>query len=243
VRQHKDIEGTYYIIKKAFEDDKLKRSLLMPFALALIVYGVFTYYGRSDQGVGAIAALVGLYLMGKMVHLGDTLRGFWNDLTGAISQGKFTVFTSVLAALLVASGGINALAQLQPDRNVLAYTLAFASFMLWWLVGAALIHLAGRVLDQYLREPRDVWGLWMMPFSLVALGLMGSAMLAAFSRAIAGSEFTLTGPEFVSVAAGVVVAFVGKGSHMAIRSALRKRGVELPATAPAPQEQQPAKAP
>lgn len=223
VRQHKDIEGTYYIIKRAFEDEKLQRSLLMPFALALIVYGAFAFYGRADQGLGAIAALVGLYFMAKIVDVGGTLRGLWGDLIGALKTGRFTIFTSVIAGGLVISGLINALAQVRQDPNLLAYTLDFAAFMLWWLVGAALAHLAGRALDHYLRDPREVWDLWIMPFSLVALGLMGSAFLSALSRAIAGDVFTFNAAEFVSLALGVVVAFAGAGSNAFIKNRLEKR--------------------
>jgi putative membrane protein len=238
VRQHKDIEGTYYIIKKAFEDEKLQRSLLMPFALALLVYGVFTWYGRSDQGLGAIAALVGLYFLAKIVDLGGTLRGLWADFLGALKTARFTLFTSVIGALLVISGAINALQQLAPDPNLLAYTLAFASFLLWWLVAAALVHLAGRALDHYLRDPREVWDLWIMPFSLVSLGLMGSAILAALARAIGGSAFTFTQGEFVTLAVGIVVAFIGAGSNAFIKNTLEKRR-----RAANPEEPEPARVP
>ncbi|HEV8361064.1 MAG TPA: DUF373 family protein [Candidatus Thermoplasmatota archaeon] len=239
VRQHHDIEGTYYIIKKAFEDDKLKRSILMPFALALIVYGVFAFYGRAAQGLGALAAMVGVYFLAKMVHAGEVVRGVASDLFNAMLQGKFTVFTSVLAALLVVSGAINALQQVGPDTNALAYTLAFAGAMLWWLVAAALVHVVGRILDTYFREPARVWDLWIMPFSLIALGLMGSAALGALGRAIGGSEFNFTAPEFVTLAAGVVIAFVGAGTNAFIKSTLHKRR----AAEGAPEEQAAAKAP
>lgn len=228
VRQHKDIEGTYYIIKKAFEDDKLKRSILMPFSLALIVYGLFAFYGKPDQGLGAIAALVGLYFMSKVVELGETLRSLWRDARGALETGKFTVFTFVIAAVLLVSGGINALQSVPADPNLLAYTLAFAAFMLWWAVGAALVHLAGRVVDHYLRDPVEVWSLWMMPFGLVALGLMGSAALAALARAVGGSAFTFTGGEFATFALGVVVAFAGVGSRALVRSRVERRRREAP---------------
>jgi putative membrane protein len=242
VRQHQDIEGTYYIIKKAFEDPKLQRGILMPVSLALIVYGAFAFYGQPERGLGGIAALVGLYFMAKILDLGGTLRGLWRDLTTAFLQGKATVVTSVIAGVLIVSGAFNALQQVAPDPNLLAYTLAFGSAMLWWLVGAALVHIAGRALDQYLRAPSAVWELWMMPFSLGALGLMGSAVLAALSRAIAGSGFSFTAPEFLTFAAGVVLAFVGLGTNAFIQSALKRRAARGPAPATAEATAEPAKA-
>jgi putative membrane protein len=223
VRQHKDLEGTYYIIKKAFEDDKLKRSLLIPLSLALIVYGVFAFYGRSDQGLGAITAIVGLYLVAKMVHIGEVVSGVLRDLYHALAAGKFTVFTSVIGALLLVTGAINALQLLPPDPNRLAYTMAFAALMLWWIVAAALVHIAGRTVDVYLREPAEVWGFWMMPFSLVALGLMGSAALGALGRAIGGSDFAFTQSELLGLALGVVIAFAGAGTNVFVKSKLEKR--------------------
>jgi putative membrane protein len=242
VRQHHDIEGTYYIIKKAFEDDKLRRSLLMPFSLALIVYGVFAFYDRSAQGLGAIAALVGLYFITKMLHLGQTVRDVMAELWSAMVSGKFTVVTSVLGGLLVLSGGISAVQSVETTSNVLAYTTSFASLMLWWLVGAALVHLAGRALDQYLREPASVWELWTLPFSLLALGLLGSAALAAVGRAIGGEQFTFTAGEFVSLALGVVIAFAGAGSNAFIKSRLGRRRPAETGLASTP-EQPAAKAP
>ncbi|MCA1813042.1 MAG: DUF373 family protein, partial [Halobacteriales archaeon] len=223
VRQHKDIEGTYYIIKKAFEDEKLKRGLLVPFSLALIVYGAFAFYGYPEKGLGAITAIVGLYFLAKMVHIGEVVIGVLRDLYHAMAAGKFTVFTSVVGGLLVIMGGINALQTAEPDANVLAYTLAFASVILWWLVAAALVHIAGRAVDVYLRTPVQVWEFWTFPFSLIALGLMGSAALSALGRAIGGSSFTFTGQEFVGLALGVVIAFAGAGSNVFVKSQLAKR--------------------
>lgn len=233
VRQHKDIEGTYYIIKRAFEDEKLQRGILFPLSLALIVYGVFAWQGQPDQGLGAIAALVGMYFLVKILDLGATLRGLWQDIVTGLKTGRFTLFTSVIAGVLVVSGGFNALQQVQPEANLLAYTLAFGSFMLWWFVGAALVHLAGRAVDHYLRDPAEVWDLWLMPFSLVALGLLGTSILAALARAIGGSAFTFTGAEFVTLALGLVVALLGAGSNAFIKSRLEKR--RRPETAPAPE--------
>lgn len=232
VRQHKDIEGTYYIVKKAFEDEKLKRGLLVPFSLALIVYGAFAFYGYPDKGLGAITAIVGVYFLAKMIHVGEVVTGVLRDLYRAMAAGKFTVFTSVVGILLVLMGGINAVQSVPPDANVLAYTLGFASVLLWWLVAAALVHVAGRALDVYLRAPLQVWELWTFPFSLVALGLLGSATLSALGRAIAGSSFTFTGPEFVGLALGVVVAFAGAGSNVFIKGQLAKR--HAPEREPAP---------
>lgn len=227
VRQHQDLEGTYYIIKKAFEDDKLKRSILVPFALALIVYGVFAFYDKADQGLGAIAALVGFYFIAKIVHLGDFLRGIVNDLTSALAQGKFTVFTSVIAGVLVLMGGSGALQSVPPNASSLAYAFAFGSAMLWWLVAAAMVHLGGRMLDTYVKGPRQVWDYWMMPFSLAALGLMGSAVLAASGRAIGGGPFSFLPSEALELALGIVVAFVGAGSNAVVKGRLGE-GHELP---------------
>jgi hypothetical protein len=84
-------------------------------------------------------------------------------------------------------------------------------------------------LDQYLKAPAEVWELWILPFSLLALGLTGSAFLAATSRAIGGAEFTFTAGEFLTFALGVVLAFVGWGSNAYIKTALGRR--QPPATA------------
>lgn len=223
VRQHHDIEGTYYIVRKAFEDEKLRRSILIPAALALIVYGVFAWYGRPAQGLGALATLVGLYFMAKIVRVGDVVREVLGGFTSALATGRFTLFTAVLGGLLVVAGVINTVQALPPDPNLLAYTLAFASAMLWWLLGAALVHVAGRVLDTYIREPGRVWEYWVMPFSLVALGLLLSPTLAAIGRAIGGEAFGFTAAEFVGLATGLVIAFVGVGSNAFVKSALAKR--------------------
>lgn len=225
VRQHQDLEGTYYIIKKAFEDDKLKRSILIPLSLVLIVYGVFAFYDRAAQGLGAITAIVGLYFLAKLLHLGDAVMGVLRGAYEEVASGRFTMVTSVVGGVLVLTGAFTAL-QLVPvgaDTNRLAFVLAFAGHILWWLVGAALVHVAGRALDAYVKEPVLVWEFWTFPFSLVALGLMGGAALAATGRAIEGAEFRFTGAEFLSLAMGVVIAFAGAGSNVLVRSQVQKR--------------------
>lgn len=184
VKQHADMESTYYVIKKALEDDKLQRSLLLPFALACMVFGVFALLGQVGIGLGAIFVTIGVSFLFKVLHVGPALRRVWNFFYLGITTGRITLYTILAGLLLAAVGAVfagRALWEVRHTYNVTILALFFVRDFSWWAVGSVLLMVSGKLVDAYLREGVILWSYWMMPFSLVSIGLLlhsGAQLLA-----------------------------------------------------------------
>ena len=65
VRQARDIESTYYLLKQFLADEELRRTILVPIGVALIAYPVLWMFSSPGIATGAIVAVVGLFLLYK----------------------------------------------------------------------------------------------------------------------------------------------------------------------------------
>lgn len=216
VKQHADIEGTFYIIKRALEDDKVRRTMVIPAALALVVYGVFALIGQSDKGIGAITLTVGTYFVMKSLHLFSSARHLTHTFLHGLVTGQLVSYTFLVALLVLVNGFLNAVASTPFTGDVLFFLVAFAAQMIWWFVLAFIIQLCGRMIDALLHD-EDLWRYWVLPFTLLSSGLVGSAILESMERAVSGQSLGLTTIEFIQLVVGLLIALAGAGSKAYMR--------------------------
>lgn len=228
VKQNADIEGTYYVIKKALEDDKFQRTIFIPLALALLVYGGFVLGKAPEWGVAAITLTLGLYFLSKALHLGTAIFRILDDFYTGLTSGRVSLFTSMLA-LFVLGGGLY-LASSEGYRTLPGQRWEVAilrtildTHLVWWFVGAALLSAGGKVLDAYVREGEVLWSYWILPFSLAAAGLILTAALDMALALIEGRAF-FTFENFIRLIVGFGVAFLGSISMGYIRETRLLRG-------------------
>lgn len=216
VKQHADMESTYYVIKKALEDEKLQRTLLLPFALACMVFGVFALLGQLAIGLGAIFVTVGVSFLFKVLHVGAHLHRIWDFLYTGITTGRIALYTILAGLLLAAVGAVLASRSAWESRelyNVTVLTLLFVRDFAWWAVGSVLLMMAGKVADAYLREGVILWSYWMLPFSLVSIGLLlrsGSQLLADLIRE---GGIAPNGWDLAQIALGLLLLGIGTVSY------------------------------
>ena len=188
VKQHADMESTYYVIKKALADEKLQRGLVLPFALACLVFGIFAVLGKLVTGLGAIFITVGLYGLMKILHVEERLKASWEYLYTGLTTGRLAFFTLLAAILLVSVGAAwvgRDLLFAEDPLHPTVLVLTFLGDMAWWVMGAIFIAAAGKVGDAFLRENVILWHYSMLPFSLVSIGLLvqtASRILADLAR-------------------------------------------------------------
>src|SRR3990172_9962723 len=63
VKQHENLESTYYIIKKAFNDPKISHTFFVPIGLVFLIYAISLYFNQPEVAVMAISAAIGLYML------------------------------------------------------------------------------------------------------------------------------------------------------------------------------------
>lgn len=80
VRQSKGIEGTYYYIVKAIEDEKWRMKLLVPLSVFLILIGLGLILPNGGVIIGLMPLFIGIYLMAKGLGVEQHLNRIMRDM-------------------------------------------------------------------------------------------------------------------------------------------------------------------
>ena len=141
------------------------------------------------------------------------------DVYAGLTSGKVSLFTSMLAILVLVAGlvttGRAVTAAL--DSSVALLAVAAAQGILWWIIAAALIAAAGKVTDAYIREGVVLYSYWTLPFSLVAAGLILTAALRIGENVLTGASYVVRVDEVLYVIAGFLFALTGTVTHTFVR--------------------------
>lgn len=190
IKQSKNLESTYYLIVKTLRDDKILRKFAVPLAIALLVLGVFYVSGYPEIGWGAMAIMVGIYLLLRVFHLEGKMANMVRDLQVGLATGKISLFTSIIAVLILMFGAITAFSHtIGKDMAAEEFTITFIRLILWWFVGAGLIFVIGNAIDSYIREKGSLKIYSILPFSIIALGLIVSLFLDLIEGLLVEKKF------------------------------------------------------
>ncbi len=174
VRQARDIESTYYLLKQFLADEELRKTVLVPTGAALIAYPVLWMVSSPGVATGAIVAVVGLFLLYKGLGVDAYLAALSGQIQEALYSGQVALVTYVVAAGLslvgVFAGVISVSDAGAGSPLVLGLRFAFRSVP--WLTGAALAASTGRLLDELIRREGLRSAYLNLPFGAVAVGLV-----------------------------------------------------------------------
>ncbi|QLH80392.1 DUF373 family protein [Halosimplex pelagicum] len=182
VRQARDIESTYYLLKQFLADEELRKTVLVPIGVALIAYPVLWWAVSPGVATGAIVAVVGLFFLYKGLGIDTYLASLPGQVQEALYSGQVALVTYVVAAGLSLVGvfdgaiGVSDLGSGTP--LILASRFAFDAIP--WLTGAALAASTGRLLDELIRRESVRSAYLNLPFGAVAVGLVVRGFSAYF---------------------------------------------------------------
>ena len=224
VRQARDLESTYYLLKQFLADEDLRQTVLVPIGVALLAIPTFVLFAQSLQSaLAAVAAVTGLFVLYKGFGVGDALGALTGGVRDGLYTGRLSVVTGVIAAGLalvgLVAGAISA-TPLAGEASALVTVMSFLFDSVPWLATAALTASAGRVADEWLHSGRVGNAALNLPFVVVAVGLVIRGFGAYFlerAGVIGPLRMPATGLGVVSVRGFVVggdarlVAFVIAG--------------------------------
>ncbi|MCD6299061.1 MAG: DUF373 family protein [Thermoplasmata archaeon] len=216
VKQSKTLEGTYYLISRFMEDEKMQRKFMLPVAIILFLWGLSALIGSSTAGFATILIVLGVYLMVKVFHLQGFAKNVGSEIYAGLRSGKISLFANLLALFIMVSAIVsayNVVSTLEPaPHGVFEYTIRFMDEIVWWFVLSIMISAAGRFTDVYFREKRILWGYVILPFSLFAFGLILSASLETLIKITINAQpfqSLLTMPFLTTIIEGILIAFIG----------------------------------
>src|SRR3972149_6450239 len=109
VKQHENLESTYYIIKQAFNDPKISHTFFMPLGLAFMIYAISLYAQRPEVAIIAIGIL---FWSGSSYIL--VISGAMDNYP-LIANGRQFLISTILGAIAIAT--IGARISIKAPRN------------------------------------------------------------------------------------------------------------------------------
>jgi putative membrane protein len=175
VRQARDLESTYYLLKQFLADEELRQAVLVPIGVALLVFPAILAYQGPAVAVATLTAALGVFLLYKGFGADDYATDLPAQIRDALYSGQVSLVTYVVAGGLALIGvfvGALGVSALPPREGVFVPTMRFVHDSMPWLAMAALAASTGRLIDEAIREDR-IRNAWLnLPFGVIALGLV-----------------------------------------------------------------------
>lgn len=219
VRQARDLESTYYLLKQFLGDEELRSTVLVPLGIALLLLPALLLRFSPAVALAGVAGLLGAALLYKGLAIDEYVADVPERVREALYAGQVSVVTYVVAAGLSLVGGFFGVlaateASGQPE---LVEAMWFVYAAVPWLAGAALTAALGRLLDELIRDEGIRSHVLNLPFVAVAVGLVVRGFAGYFleqERVI--DHFTFAGVTVgpgqrlaAFIVAGIVVSIVG----------------------------------
>ncbi len=173
VQQARDIESTYYLLKRLLVDEELRRTLFIPLGIALLAVPVIVSITHNVTAVVAVVtAGIGAFLLYKGLGIDDAVEQVPSVVRAAFYSGQVSFVTYVVGAGLALIGvfaGVIGVSGMDPGV-LMGIKFVFESVP--WLALAALAASTGRLFDTLLTDDGVPTAILNAPFGIVALGLV-----------------------------------------------------------------------
>ncbi|GAD51938.1 hypothetical protein MBEHAL_0698 [Halarchaeum acidiphilum MH1-52-1] len=206
VRQARDIESTYYLLKQFLADEELRESVLVPLGVVLLVFPILlTVTASLALAVASITAVLGAFLLYKGLNVDERLQDLSSQARDALYSGRVSIVTYVIAVGLTLVGafagalGVSGLS----GAGAFVAAMTFVYHSVPWLALAALAGATGRLIDEFIREEALRASYLNLPFGTVAVGLVVRGFSAYFVEQ-AGVIPPVRTPALPFVAAGTL---------------------------------------
>ncbi len=219
VRQARDIESTYYLMKQFLADEELRETVLVPIGVGLLLLPVLFVYFSPAIAVAGLASLLGATLLYYGLAIDTYVESAPERVREALYSGQVSIVTYVVAVGLTVVGVfIGTLESPGAPRLTFIWAMEFTYTAVPWLALAALTASFGRLLDELIREGEGVRTPYLnLPFGVVAVGLVVRGFAGYFLERDAGraplvlADVTLspTGRLALFIVAGILVSLVG----------------------------------
>ncbi|MFA4824180.1 MAG: DUF373 family protein [Methanoregula sp.] len=220
VNQMPNLEGTYYILKKLFEDPKISRMIFIPLGLAMLLYASAYLLGYPGTATIIVVGVIGCYLLYKGFGFDEIVHGVLDALRVSLSRGRFSFITYSTTILLViigfTTGFLNILKYYSSDSSlgILLYLTTFIYGSIEWLIVAGLVTSIGIIIDVHVNEREALGKVIVFPFFVTALGLIlyGASVFIIIQNSVI--DFPLNAAEaqsaiMYSTILGIISAVLG----------------------------------
>ncbi|HIH40734.1 MAG TPA: DUF373 family protein [Halobacteria archaeon] len=172
VRQTKNIESAYYILKKLFRDPKVTKRVFVPIGLILLVYGISLFVGRQELAFGGVICVLAIYIISISYGWGVYFESFGRSISDSLLEGRASFVIYILGIILFIIGLIQGvISTIDISGSTLFIIMMFINSSIWWFVVGAISFIIGSILDYYFKEGKFGRKL-VFPFFALAIGII-----------------------------------------------------------------------
>ena len=233
VSQMPNLESSYYTIKKLIDDPKVSRVFLVPIGLAMLLFAVATLMGYPEGATVIVLGVVGTYILFRVFGIDEIFGEGVSSLRSSLEKGRFSFVTSVSAIVLAIIGIVLGSAAVfetytsEFTMGIFLYLISFLYGSLGWFTASALIVAIGKVIDAWMNDPASLPRVVVLPFFVVAIGLIAygaSVYTLSVSNLLTFPYTPSQGSQFITlcVVGGLLMAILG----VYIQSILGRRGAQ-----------------
>jgi len=219
VRQARDLESTYYLLKQFLADEQLRSTVLVPIGTALVLLPVLFAQFSAGTAIAGVTGLLGAALLYKGLGVDRLVAGMPERVQDALYAGQVSVVTYVVAVGLSLVGGFFGVLAATDLSGVpvAVQAMEFTYAAVPWLAVAGVTAAVGRLLDELIRDEGIRTPYLNLPFAIVAVGLVVRGFAGYFlaqemaieSSLIAGTAITPGQRLAGFIVGGVIVSLVG----------------------------------
>jgi putative membrane protein len=190
VKQAPTVEGTYYILVKMMQDDKIRKRILTPLGLILAVVGIFAliplvwkaYHTVDVDQIGVIAEMtwgmlamvLGFYLIGYAFKVGEKTKDWMGRMGRAVRSGSQMIPFAIITVILFIMGiilGLNNV-NLNPNADLTVQAILFAEGVLWMWAFSFIAFETGRFISFYMTHSKVYWPHIVATLTVLASGFI-----------------------------------------------------------------------
>jgi len=220
VRQARDIESTYYLLKQFLADEQLRSTVLVPIGVALLLLPVLFARFSAGEAIAGVAGLLGAALLYKGLAIDRLVAGMPERVREALYAGQVSVVTYVVAGGLALVGGffgVLAASELNAGSPRLVEAVEFAFAAVPWFAVAGVTAAVGRLLDELIRDEGIRTPYLNLPFVIAAVALVVRGFAGYFLAqeavreplSVYGMAMTPVQQLAAFIVGGIVVSLVG----------------------------------
>lgn len=240
VKQSRSIEGTYYMIIKTLQDEKIRRKWIVPVSMLLIIFGSLSLFTKvvqfsesdyediallSQMSPGLIGIVLGLYLVGWAYHWVDLITQRVVRTKRSIRQGSLAIPFTIVALVLVLVGmmigfdtaNVYRESLVPGERSLAIIILEFVSGAVWFVVFGVFAYETGKSVTAFLRTGRIKWSFIVMMVSVLATGfiIQGAVDAMLFFVSFESVEPIVI---FAEMTTGILIAIFSSVLYASLRS-------------------------
>jgi putative membrane protein len=240
VKQNRSIEGTYFMIIRTLQDEKMRRKWIVPLSLVLIIWGFLSLFTKmirfsegnyddiallSEMAPGVIGVVLGFYLIGWAYRWAASLHVRVESTKRALRQGSLVIpfalvsFALIIFGMLVGYDMSVVYRQgLLPDERSLSITiLLFISGAVWFTVFGVFAYETGKSVTAFLQTGKIKWSFIVMMVSVLATGFIVQGAVDALEFFVSYGEADLV-IIIAEMITGILLAIFGSLLNASLRS-------------------------